>query len=170
MPLVYVGSVAVVLKPWTERTGIIRTQDGSIPTASMPVVADMISTAAGKLPKLLGSQIRLVCLQGSGKVVANVPRAPPTPNQEVMMSTEVDSYLRAVHEAKTAKEAIALWRLGPVQPSHLKRLQHGPKRGKGRKGGSQGQGHGTTRGRGGKCGGRGGGRGSYGYNGGVSHV
>ena len=108
MPPVYVGSVAVVLKPWTERTGIIRTQDGSIPTASMPVVADMISTTAGKLPKLLGSQIRLVCLQGSGKVVANVPRAPPTPNQEVMMSTEVDSYLRAVHEAKTAKEAIAL--------------------------------------------------------------
>ena len=96
VPPVYVGSVAVVLKPWTKRTGIIRTQDGSIPTASMPMVADMISTAAGKLPKLLGSQIRLVCLQGSGKVVANVPRAPPTPNQEVMMSTEVDSYLRAV--------------------------------------------------------------------------
>ena len=85
------AATAVVLKLWAERTGIIRTQVGSIPIASIPMVADMITTDAGKLPKLLESQIRLVCLHGSGKVVANGPRAPPMPNQEVMMSTEVDS-------------------------------------------------------------------------------
>ena len=58
-----------------------------------------------------------------------------------MLSTEVDSYLRAVLEANTGEEAIALWKPGPVNPNHLKRFQHGPKRGKGHKGGAQGQGH-----------------------------
>ena len=127
------------------------------------------TTAVGKLPKLLESQTCLMCLHKSGKVVANGPRAPPTPNQELMISTEVDFYLKEVHEASTGEEAVALWRHGPVQPSHLKRLQHGPKRGKGHKGGSQGRGHKSTRGRGGRCDGRGdgqgGGRGGYGRNG-----
>ena len=98
----------------------------------------MITSAVGKLPKLLEAQTHLMCMHKSGKVVANSPRAPPTPNQEVMISAEVDSYLKAVHEALTGEEAIALWRPGPVQPTHLKRLQHGPKRGKAHKGGSQG--------------------------------
>ena len=45
----------------------------------------MITTAVGKLPKLLESQIRLMCLHKSDKVVANGPRAPPTLNQELMI-------------------------------------------------------------------------------------
>ena len=83
------ASTSVVLKPWT---GITRTQEGSFSGAAIPFIADMITTAVGKLPKLLESQTRLMCLHKSGKVVANGPRAPPTLNQEVMISTEVDSY------------------------------------------------------------------------------
>ena len=139
------ASTTMVLKPWTERTGDnIRTQDRYFSTAAIPFIADMITMAVGKLPKLLESQTHFMCLHKSGKVVANGPRAPPTPNQEVMISTEVDSYLKAVHEASTGEEAIALWRPGLFQPIHLKRLQHGPKQGKGHKGGSQGQGHKST--------------------------
>ena len=151
------ASTTVVLKPWTERT--------SGPTAAIPFIADMITTAVGKLPKLLESQTRLMNLHKSGKVVAKGPRAPPTPNQEVMISTEVDSYLKAVHKASTGEEAVALWRPGPVQPIHLKQLQHRPKRGKGHKGGFQGRGHKSTRGCSGRRDGRGdghdGGRGGY---------
>ena len=77
-----------------------------------------------------------MCLHKSGKVVTNDPSAPPSPNEDLMLSTEVDSYLRGVSEASTGQEA--LWRPGPVHPNHLKRLQTGLKRGKGHKGGAQG--------------------------------
>ena len=66
---------SVVLEPWTDRAGINRTQDGSIPTASIPVVADEMSVAACKLAKLLLFSNRLICLLWSGKPVANGPRA-----------------------------------------------------------------------------------------------
>ena len=90
------AATTVVLKPWMEKTGdIIRTQDGSFPMSAIPVVADMITMAVGKLPKC-------------GKVVANGPRAPHMPNQELMISTEVDFYLRAVHMAMTGEEVVAL--------------------------------------------------------------
>ena len=138
-------------------------------TAAIPFIADMITMAVGKLPKLLESQTHFMCLHKSGKVVANGPRAPPTPNQEVMISTEVDSYLKAVHKASTGEEAVALWRPGPFQPTTLKQLQHRPKQVKGHKGGSQGQGHKSTWGRGGRrnghAGGHVGGFGGYGRNG-----
>ena len=61
-----------------------------------------------------------------------------------MLSTKVDSYLRAVSEASTGEEAIASWRPGPVHPNHLKQFQTGPKRGKGHKGGRL-RAKGTTR-------------------------
>ena len=54
------------------------------------------------------TQVRLMCLHKSGKVVANGPSAPPSPNKELMLSTEVDSYLRPVSEASTREEAVAL--------------------------------------------------------------
>ena len=133
------AATSVVLKPWTDRTDINRMQDSSIPTASIPVVADTMLTAAGKLAKLLRTSNRLICLHESGKAVANGPRAPPSPNLEVMMSTEVDSYFRVVHEADTAEEAIALWRPGPVQPSHLKGHQQGPNGAKGAREASKGE-------------------------------
>ena len=106
----------------------------------------------------------------AGQRVHKGPQAPPTPNLELMMSTEVDTYLRAVHEVDTADEAIALWRPGPTKPSQLKRLQQEPKWGKGRRGGFNGQGYGGKRGYVGKHGGRGGGRGGYGYSGPVPTV
>ena len=122
-----------------------------------------MSVAAGKLSKLLLSSNRLICIHGSSKAVANGPQVPPTPNLELMMSMEGDSYLWAVHEADTAEEAVALWGPGPAKPSQLKRLQQGPKRGKRRKGGFHSRGYGSTSGHGGKRGGCGGGRGSYRY-------
>ena len=69
------------------------------------------------------------------------------------MSTEVDTYLRAVFRAETAAGAAALWRPGPSKPDQLKRLQQRPKHGKGNGGhnggcGFKGRGHGGRRGRG----------------------
>jgi hypothetical protein len=50
----------MVLKPWTEKAGgIVRTQDGSFPTAAIPFIADMITIEVSQLPKLLESEIRL---------------------------------------------------------------------------------------------------------------
>ena len=42
-------------------------------------------------------------LHKSGKVVANGPSAPPSPNEELMLSKEVDSYLTAVSEASSGQ-------------------------------------------------------------------
>ena len=132
------AATSVVLKPWADRAGINRTQDGSIPTASIPGVAEEMSVATSKLAKLLKSLNHLICIHGSGKAVANGPQVSTNPNLELMMSTEVDTYLRAVHEADTADVAVALSRPGPAKPSQLKRLQQEPKRGKGRRGGFNG--------------------------------
>ena len=90
----------------------------------------MMSVVACKLTKLFKSSNRLICIHGSGKALTNSPPAPPTPNIEIMMSREGDTYLRAVSEADTT-----LWRPGSAKPSQLKRLQQEPKRGKGRRGG-----------------------------------
>ena len=106
------------------------------PTSSIPQIADMISQGVRKLPKLLRTQVRLLCLHKSGRVVNNGPPAPPSPNKELMLSTEVDSYLHAVAKAATAQEAITLWQPGPVQSTPLKRLQSGPKKGKTHRGGA----------------------------------
>ena len=131
----------MVMKPWTDKTGgIARAQEGTFPTSTIPHIAHMIAHGASKLPRLMMTQVRLMCLHKSGKVVANGPPVPPCPNEELMLSMEVDSYLRAVSKASTGEEAVALWRPGPVHPNHLKRLQTVPKRGKGHKGGAQGLG------------------------------
>ena len=96
------SSTTVVLKPWTDKTrGIARAQDRMFPTSLIRHIANMIGHGASKLPKLMTTQVCLMCLHKSGKVVANGPPAPPSPNEELMLSTEVDSYLRAVAEAPT---------------------------------------------------------------------
>ena len=127
------SSTMVVLKPWIG--DIARAEDGMFPTSSIPQIADMISQGIRKLPTLLRTQVRLLCLHKSGRNVNNGPPAPPSPNKELMLSTEVDSYLCTVAEAATAQEAIALWQPGPVQSTSLKRLQPGPKKGKTQRGG-----------------------------------
>ena len=72
------SSTIVVLKPWTDKTGgIIREQDGTFPTSTLPNITDMIAYAARKLPKLMTTQVRLMCLHKSGKVVANGPQLLP---------------------------------------------------------------------------------------------
>ena len=155
----------VVIKPWNK--GITRAEDGMFPTSSIPHIADRISQGIRRLPKLLRTQVRLLCLYKSGKVVSNGPPAPPSPNKELMLSREVDTYLRTVAEAATAQAATDLWQPGPVQAAPLKRLQPGAKRGKTHRGGAQGKGHYKgSRGRGIYRGGHGGGSGGQGGPGG----
>ena len=48
---------------------------------------------------------------------------PSQPSKELMLSTEVCTYLRAVAEAATAQDAGNLWQPGPAQATTLKRLQ-----------------------------------------------
>ena len=69
------------------------------------------------------------------------PPAPPCPNKQLMLSTEVDSYLRTVAEADTAQAAMDLWQPGPAKTAPLKRLQPGAKKRKIHRGGAQGKGH-----------------------------
>ena len=132
------------------------------PTSSIPHIADRISQGIRRLPKLLRTQVRLLCMHKSSKVVSNGPPSPPSPNKQLIISTEVDTYLRTIAEAATAQAATDLWPPGPVQVAPLKRLQPGAKRGKGHYNGSRGRGR-YRGGHGGGSGGRGGSsRGFYG--------
>ena len=97
----------VVIKPWS--SGIDRPEDGMFPTSSIPYIADRISQGIRRLLKLLRTQVRLLCMHKSGKVISNGPPAPPSLNKQLMLSTEVDSYRRTVAEADTAQAAIDLW-------------------------------------------------------------
>ena len=94
-------------------------------TSSIPHNAHRISQGIRRLPKLMRTQVCLLCMHKSGKVVSYRPPAPSSPNKQLMFSTEVDSYMRTVAEA-----AINLWQPGPVQMAPLKRLQPGAKKGK----------------------------------------
>ena len=163
------SSTMVVIKPWSG--GIKRAKDGTFPTSSIPHIANRISQGIRRLRKLLRTQVRLLCMHKSGKVVSNGPPAPPSPNKQLMLSTEVGSYLRTVAKAATAQAAIDLWQPGPVQAAPLKRLQPGAKKGKTHRVGAQSKGHskgyhGCGGYRGGHRGGRGGGSGGRG---GSSH-
>ena len=134
------SSTMVVIKPWNG--GIERAEDGMFPTSSIPHIADRTSQGIRRLPKLLRTQVCLLYMHKSGKVVSNGPPAPPSPNKQLMLSTKVDSYLRIVAEA-----AIDLWKPGPVQVAPLKRLQPGAKKGRCSGQGTLRSGHG-----GGSCG------------------
>ena len=133
------SSTMVVIKPWSR--AIERAEDRMFPTSSIPHIANRIGQGIRRLPKLLRTQVRLLCMHRSGKVVSNIPPAPSSLNKQLMFSMEVDSYLRTVAEAATAQAAIYLWQPGPVQTAPLKRLQPGAKKGKAHRGGAQGKGH-----------------------------
>ena len=149
------SSMAVIVKPWTDRISVDRTEDGSLPTSTIPGNSEELNTATSKLDKLLRSANKLIFIHGTGELVTQGPPAPPTPNLEIAMSTEVDTYLCAVLEAETVDGAAALWRPGPSKPGQHKRLQQQPKHSKGNRGysrgcgGFKGRGSGGWRGRGG---------------------
>ena len=115
------ASTTLVIKPWTG--GIARTDDGKFITASIPQIADRIGQGLRRLPKLLRIQVQLLSMHKSGRVVSNGPSAPPSPSKELMLSTEVCTYLRAVAKAATAQDAGNLWHPGPAPATTLKRLQ-----------------------------------------------
>ena len=83
------SSTTVMIKPWTG--GIERAEDGTFPTSSIPYIADRIGQGIRRLPKRLRTQVRLLCIHKSGKVVSHGPPAPPSPNKQLILSTEVDS-------------------------------------------------------------------------------
>ena len=99
------AATSVIIKPWTDRIGIDRMENGSVPTSTIPGIADELTVATSKLPKLLRSWKRLISIHGSGKLVTQGPSALPRPNLKIMMSTKVDTYLRTVSEAETADKA-----------------------------------------------------------------
>ena len=143
------SSMAVIVKPWTDRISVDRTEDGSLPTSTIPGITEELNTATSKLDKLLRSANKLIFIHGTGELVTQGPPAPPTPNLEIAMSTEVDTYLCAVLEAETVDGAAALWRPGPSKPGQHKRLQQQPKHSKGNRGYSRGCGGFKGRGSGG---------------------
>ena len=87
-------ATSVIIKPWTDRIGVDKMENGSVPTSTIPGIADKLTVATGKLAKLLRTSNRLICIHRSGKPVTNGPSVPPTPNLEIMISTKVDTYLR----------------------------------------------------------------------------
>ena len=68
----------------TMEMGIKRAEDGMFPTFSIPHIADRISQGIRRLPKLLRTQVRLLCMHKSGKVVSNGPPAPPSFGQNLI--------------------------------------------------------------------------------------
>ena len=74
------SSTMVVIKPLSG--GIKRAEDRMFPTSSILHIADRISKGVRRLPKLLRTQVRLLCMHKSGKVVSNGPPAQPSPNKQ----------------------------------------------------------------------------------------
>ena len=121
---------AVIMKPWTARINIERKVEGSVPTSTIPGIAEL-NAATSKMDKLLKSPNKLFAIHGTGGVVTQGPPQPTMPNVEITMSTEVDTYLQAVLELDTAAGAAAIWRPGSSKPDQLKQLQPRPRHGKG---------------------------------------
>ena len=114
------SSTMVVIKPLSG--GIKRAEDRMFPTSSILHIADRISKGVRRLPKLLRTQVRLLCMHKSGKVVSNGPPALPSLKKQLMLSTEVDR-CRGGH-------CTGSHRPGPVKAAPLKRLQPGAKKGR----------------------------------------
>ena len=94
--------------------------------------------------------VKLICIHRSGRTVHNGWKAPQKPSLELMTSTKVCTFLRAVGTAPTAREADNIWNPAQAPTTTVKRLQKtSPKPPKGR-GGNWG-----GRSRGGNCGGGG---------------
>ena len=140
------SSTTVVLKPWTDKTGGI--------ASLIPHISNMIAHGASKLPKLMTTQVCLMCLHKSGKVFANGPPAPPSPNEELMLSTEVDSYLCAVAKAPTGQEPSLCGNLAQSTQTTSSGFNPGWRGVRPTEGEAQGRGHNKGfRGRGGRGGG-----------------
>ena len=131
------ASTTILLKPCNG--GIPRSKDGKFATAAITEIAVRIDQGIRKLPKLLKTPaVKLLCMHRSGRTVHNGPRAPLKPSLELMTSTEVCTFLRAVGEAPTAQDAVDIWNPGQAPTTMVKRLQKtSPKPPKGR-GGSRG--------------------------------
>ena len=144
------ASTTILLQPWND--GIPRSKDGKFATAAITEIAARIDQGIKRLPKLLKTQaVKLLCMHRSWRTVNNRPRAPLKPSLELMTSTEVCTFLRAVGEAPTAQDAVDVWQPTQAPTTAVKRLQKtSPKTPKGR-GGSRGGsgGRGGYRGRGG---------------------
>ena len=63
------AATSVVIKPWAERVGVHRMENGSVPTATIPGIANKMTVVADKLAKLFKLSNRLICIHGSGKAV-----------------------------------------------------------------------------------------------------
>ena len=59
----------IVIKPWSG--SIDQAEDGMFPTSSIPYIADRIGQGLIRLPKLLRTLVRLLCMHKSGRVVSN---------------------------------------------------------------------------------------------------
>ena len=157
------ASTTILLKPWNG--GIPRSKDGKFAIAAITEIAARIDQGLKRLPKLLKSNVKLICMHKSGRTVHNGPKAPPKPSLELMISTEVCTFLRAVGEAATAQEAVDIWQPDPAPTTAVKRLQKtkNPKGRGGFRGGNRGgRSRGGSGGRGGYRGrGSSGGRGGY---------
>ena len=57
---------AIVIKPWTSRTKIDQRDDCTVPTETIPDIAEEINMAASKMEKLLRSPNKFLVIQASG--------------------------------------------------------------------------------------------------------
>ena len=90
-----------VIKPWTGF--LTRTSEGNFNINDVDGVAARVDQGMKRRPKLLNNPAtRLVCVHRSGRPIYNGPKAPLSPKMEILISTEVCEYVRAVIEAETA--------------------------------------------------------------------
>ena len=57
---------AVIIKPWTYRTKVDRRDDGTVPTSTIPGIAEEIKVAASKMEKLLKSPNTFLAIHATG--------------------------------------------------------------------------------------------------------
>ena len=105
------ASTSILLKLWNG--GLARGKDGNFVTTAIGEIAARIDQGLKKLPALLRNPaVKLLCMHRSGRTVHNGPKAPVEPSMGLMTSTEVCTFVRAVSEAPTAQDAVALWNPG----------------------------------------------------------
>ena len=120
-----------VLKPWNGF--LTRTKEGNFSTADIDTIAARVDQAIKRLPGLLKNPATwLVCVHRSGRPVHNGPKAPLKPKMELIISSEVCDYVRAVMEAETADHAINIWTPATIPAKKIKRLQTPAKTNRGR--------------------------------------
>ena len=81
------SSTAVIVKLWTGRISVDRMEDSSVPTSTIPGIADELNAATRKLDNLLRFANKLISIHETGELVTQGPPAPLTSNLEIAMST-----------------------------------------------------------------------------------